>query len=190
MKSYYYFRLPEKLRFTYNEIEEDMIFSGYDLNYFYSKYREVIGNDQCKRVIASLAGDVPFILLDKGKVQAVKELLYVDCVSNLKEGLSKELDYFTFSIDCLLNKAGIMEHDELIIASCLCSFLQLRDIKCSLSLNMSDHTICNVIDSDNHVRKIQIKNQMVNELADSDSSYIRALNWLFERAVSEKECEE
>lgn len=158
MKKTYYDLLPASLQKVYTEIEEDLVFSNLPLTYYYEKYQETIGPEDCKKVIAALTGDSAFLSYDREYVETIKDLLYVDCVSNFMGPLVMELEFFALMIDFWLKKVGLPYLDDFMIANCLNYFLQLRNIPCSIALTEFEGTpvFCNLVCDEREQMKVLV----------------------------------
>lgn len=163
MNKIYYELLSHDLQNRYNEIEEDLILSGFDLGYYYDKYKDTDGEENCKAVIAAIAGDKAFLTYNKEDVKEIKNLLYVDSISNFKMSLEEELDFFAYSLDYLLKKSGIEKYDDFMIANCLSYYLELRNTPCSIALaeHEGNKVFCNLVHTDNKKMKVLLRNRAV-----------------------------
>ena len=131
-----------------------------------------------------------FLTYDKKSVEMIKNLLYVDSVSNFRAPLDEELDFFAYSIDYLLKKAGVEEYDDLMIASCLSYFMELRNIPCSIALteHEGNKIFCNLIHADNERIKVLVRQREVISYPYDETMSRELIESMFIRAMEGGEC--
>ena len=159
MRRIYYDLLSQKLKDLYAEIEEDLIFSGLSLRDCYEKYRDTYGEEDCRKVIAAMAGDKGFLAMADMNSEKISDLIFFNAVSFYRESLQVDLRMFSNFIDYLVYQKGSIEKDDdFMIANCLCHYMQLKNVPCAIALAEKDgkKVFCNLICDEEQFVKVQI----------------------------------